>query len=93
MDPKGSAIGLRLGVEPEERLIQREIVSSTGDVLADLLLQSLGRWPGNFRAQTVEKEKADLCGLVERDGMKVEDVSFHRKRVVAEGRSIADVGD
>ena len=93
MDPKGSAIGLRLGVEPEERLIQREIVSSTGDVFADLLFQSLGRWPGNFRAQTVEKEKSKLRGLVERNGMKVEDVSFHRKRIIAEGRSIADVGD
>src|SRR6185437_2532353 len=87
----GLCLGLR--VEPKQRLIQREIMSSTRDVFADLHFQRLRGRPRNFSAQAVEKEKSNLRRLVMRDGMEVEDVSFHCKRIIAEGGAIADVGD
>src|SRR5215475_5639993 len=72
-------------------LHQRKIPSRPADVPANLLAQSVDRIKFDFIAQPLEKEQLDLGLGGERNGMKVEQVSFDGKRICAESWTVTDV--
>ena len=72
---------------------QMKKASSFSYVLANLLAQGLHRRKFDFVAEPSEKINFDFRFWIQFDGMEVEQMGFDRKRLGAEGGTIADVGD
>src|SRR5262249_46977476 len=72
-------------------LHQRKIPPRPADVPANLLAQRVDGVKFDFIAQPLEKEQLDLGLGRERNGMKVEQVSFDGKGICAEGGTVTDV--
>ena len=70
-----------------------EVTFCLGDVAAYLFFERFGIGPAHLCAETTQKGKSERCVFVELDGMEVEQVRFDGKRIGAEGRAIAHVGD
>src|SRR5262252_9051581 len=63
------------------------------DVFGDLGAQSVDRWELDFIAQALKEKDLDLGVGAQFNGMEVEQVSLDRKRICAEGGTVADVCD
>src|SRR5271168_5361876 len=70
-----------------------EVTFSLRDVAADLFFERFGGRPAHLCAETTQERQGERCVFVEIDRVEVEQVRFDGKRIGAEGRAIAYVGD